>query len=110
MRPGPHTAAQRLHHILGLSRAMLGLAQQRDWEAVGAKEQERRRQLETLFSKGPPTTVSHSSLLRGMNAIQALDQQIVLATEVARTELANKISALNLSRYAQQEYSRNANA
>ncbi len=109
MQSGSHNVSQKLHHILGLSRAMLSLAHQRDWGAVDTKEQERRRQLETLFSKGPPTTISRSSLLKGMNAIQVLDQQIVLAAEVARTELANKISALNLSRYAQQEYRRNAN-
>lgn len=89
---------------------MLGLAQQRDWTAVDVKEKERRHQLEALFSKGPPATLSRSSLLKGVNAIQALDQQLVLAAEVARTELANKISALNLSRYAQQEYRRNAHS
>ncbi|TVO75288.1 flagellar protein FliT [Sedimenticola selenatireducens] len=96
-----------IEQILDLSQAMLSLAQDGEWEQVGALQQKRQQ----LVTESFPLDVDHMNHAETASQIQSilyLDKQLLHLASVQQKEISAALGKLNHGRQATKAYHTNA--
>ncbi|MHB1239322.1 MAG: flagellar protein FliT [Gammaproteobacteria bacterium] len=95
--------ADALGDILSLSRAMVAAAEQGDWEAVTAQEQDRRGRIKRYFSQAPVVAAS-AGLTEAVHTLVALDQRVIELGKARRNQIVDTLRGLGQGSRAVRAY------
>lgn len=90
--------------VLHLSREMVRLAREQEWEAVAEHEAQRGQLLETLPSIDNTT---ESGVTAAMSEVVQLDKELMALCRLAQDEVVKALGALSAGRRSDAAYTKN---
>lgn len=94
---------RRLAHVLGLTKEMLSLAEQDQWDSVAEKELERRDDLLQCFSESRPAGDTEL-VAQAMAALLHLNEELMAKLKVARAAVMAQGQEMTQNRKAVNSY------
>ena len=95
--------AQDLQQLLSLSRAMLEKAREESWDEVFVLETERNELIRLFFSE-PVQQADAEAVAAGIQAIMAIDRDIMALGALKRLDLAQTLQAMEQGKKAVKAY------